>query len=49
VVRIPPSPTHRNFGSYLEAELDGCTDPNSMGSRLRAYIVRIISEEIAEM
>jgi len=49
VVRMPPSPTPTEIGSYPEARLDGCTDPNSMGNGLLAHIVRIIPEEIAEM
>ena len=49
VVRIPVSPRRDDIKSYLEMRLDSDTDPDVMDDELRADIMRVIPEKIAEM
>ena len=48
-VRIPLSPPKGDIKSYLEMRLDGDPDPNAMDDELRADIMKIIPEKVAEV
>ena len=49
VVRIPVSPRRDDIRSYLEMRLDSDTDPDVMDDELRADIMRVIPEKVAEV
>jgi len=49
MIRIPISPTRDDIINYLEMRLDSDTDSDVMDDELRADIMRVIPEKIAEM
>ena len=46
---VPVSPTEDDIGVYLNARLDGDTEPDAMDDGLRRDIMRIIPETISEV
>ena len=46
---VPVSPTQNDIRVYLNARLDGDTEPNAMDNDLRRDIMRIIPETISEV
>ena len=48
-IMIPVSPTEDDIRVYLDARLDGDTEPHAMDDELRRDIMRIIPETISEV
>ena len=46
---VPVSPSENDIRVYLDARLDGDTEPDAMGNDLRRDIMRIIPETISEV